>query len=174
MELNEAIAFISAAIPKSVGHQTWVDLGCGNGLFTHALANVLTKGSKILAIDKLDQKIENISNDVSIEFRKMDFLSRDFSLPLVNGILMANSFHYVENKSSLLASLTNELLHGGRLVIIEYDTDRSNSWVPFPIQFHNLKQLLTKHSFTDIRKVAERPSSYGAFVMYECVATKSQ
>jgi methylase of polypeptide subunit release factors len=35
--------------------QLWLDLGCGTGLFTLALAGNLPAGSKIIAIDK-DEK----------------------------------------------------------------------------------------------------------------------
>jgi hypothetical protein len=47
----------------------------------------------------------------------------------------------------------------GRLLIVEYDTLRSNQWVPYPIDFASLKRM-NATGFSSIEKLAEQPSQF--------------
>src|SRR5882757_3404751 len=75
----------------------WVDLGCGNGLFTKALASMLQPGGVITAIDKNIDSLKNLSGiyyDVTVETQQQDFTTIQFPAA-PDGILMANSLHYI-------------------------------------------------------------------------------
>ena len=63
----------------------------------------------------------------------------DFSRPLalgsgqLDGIVMANSLHFVRDQAAALQRLAGYLRPRGRLILVEYDADKGNHWVPFPI-----------------------------------------
>ena len=78
MTNSEAVELITNGIEKTNKPQRWVDLGCGSGTFTKALANILPTGSHIFAVDKNRQSLEKtMGNDVSIHFLKADFEKDD-------------------------------------------------------------------------------------------------
>src|SRR5262245_1112117 len=104
MNLNDATAFI-AFENKNQLPQLWLDLGCGTGLFTGALAAHLREGSKIIAIDKDEKALRKIPaavNDVIIQTKAADFVSDSLDVKGIDGILIANSLHYVKDKETLL------------------------------------------------------------------------
>lgn len=63
----------------------------------------------------------------------------DFTRPLgfsgMDGVLMANALHFVKAKAPVLALIRGYLKPGGTFVLVEYDADRGNLWVPHPISF---------------------------------------
>ncbi|HZP97702.1 MAG TPA: hypothetical protein VFC31_15390 [Candidatus Limnocylindria bacterium] len=48
---------------------------------------------------------------------------------------MANSLHFVASKRDTLARVRALGEPHGRLILVEYDTDRGNRWMPYPISF---------------------------------------
>jgi ubiquinone/menaquinone biosynthesis C-methylase UbiE len=162
MELNKIIALIKNGVDQNHQRQVWADLGAGSGAFTVALSTLLQRESKIYAIDKNVQSLSQISVNSTIELIKLnqdlnDFLY--FDEPL-NGILLANALHYIQDKASLINSLRSKLTEGGRIVIVEYDIVTGNQWVPFPISFDELKKLTSAMGFKHVVKLAEVPSQY--------------
>jgi ubiquinone/menaquinone biosynthesis C-methylase UbiE len=88
--------------------QLWLDLGCGTGLFSIALANHLPAGSKIIAADKNKKALQQLPariNNVAIETRVADFIDDVLDVKEADGILMANSLHYVKDKENFLHRL---------------------------------------------------------------------
>lgn len=173
MRLTEAIDLIRPAFAADRSLQTWADLGCGTGLFTKALAALLGPESKIYAIDNEDQLINREGGTGAIEFIKADFISDTLPFSLLNGFVMANSFHYVKDKASFINKIKHHLLPDGKLIIVEYDTTHANSWVPYPISFDRLTTLFADHGFEKIQKIGERNSIYRAGKMYACVIERS-
>lgn len=167
MTESEAIKLIEGINLDSDDGQNWADLGCGSGLFSYALANLLPPESKITAIDKVNHSpFKTVDNEVKIEFIQANFIKDDLPISDLNGILMANSIHYVKAKKNFLKELKSYLSVNGRLVIIEYDTLKSNPWVPYPIPLSDLKKLCSNLGFNGLRKLGERPSRYGNKNMY--------
>jgi len=153
MKPAEAINLIQNAISTNQP-QRWADLGCGSGTFTLALKNLLPEGSQITAIDKQHQKLP-------VNFIKIDFETDDLPLSSLDGILMANSFHYIRDKPRLIKKLENYFAANPTFLIIEYDTIRSNPWVPYPINYPQLQQFFQTLGYASITKLAEAPSSFG-------------
>lgn len=151
MELAVAKKLIRGAIPHSDKAQRWLDLGAGDGLFTKALGELLPAGSHILAIDKDERALKSISfNNTSCTFELLvsDFTSIPNTLPAHDGVLMANALHYVKDQGAFLVYLKNVLLKkSGALVLVEYDLEKPNAWVPYPVSKNRLALLALQADF---------------------------
>ncbi|WPP52441.1 class I SAM-dependent methyltransferase [Catalinimonas niigatensis] len=173
MEIADAKDLIHDAVIPLEEPLAWADLGCGNGTFTKALAQLLPDGSTLYAVDKNQQHIIHPDEKkVHIEFIQADFDKEELMLPPLDGILMANALHYVKGKVSLLARLQKLLNAEGKFIIVEYDTMRANPWVPYPIDFLHLQDLLYDAGFRQVKKLGERTSIYNRSNMYSCLARK--
>lgn len=172
MELKEAAALIRNAVFNNSGSQIWLDLGCGAGTFTYALAELLPRTSKIYAVDQHRQHLqEKVGTDVAIEFILADFEKLEMVVNEdVTGVMMGNSLHYVRDKSGFLTNLLKRFPAIQQMIIIEYDTDKANRWVPYPIPFLQLKDLLKETKLKEVQKIAERPSVYRQGNMYVAAA----
>ncbi len=167
MHLQEAIALIENAQINKFLPTTWADLGCGTGIFTQALASIIHPNSQIYAVDQSVQAIQPIKS-VRLKFLRANFEKDPLSLPPLDGILMANSLHFVSDKRKFLEKLKVGLSDDGSFIIVEYDTNESNPWVPYPIDFISLKKLFLDAGFNNVDKIGQRKSSYGNKMMYAC------
>lgn len=172
MQITEAADLIKNAFPKGKTPQTWADLGAGSGTFTKALAGHLADGSVVYAVDKSTQPNWVSQRGVGIELLELDFETDEMPLPALDGILMANSLHYVHDKTSLLEKLENYLKPGGIFLIVEYDSQVANPWVPYPLDFVSLKKLFSGRGYGRIEKLGERPSVFGRGNLYACAVSK--
>lgn len=162
MQLKDAIALIEYNFGSLSGHQVWADLGCGTGIFTLALASLLPQDSIIHAMDINKTAIDKIPNrfeNVTIHKQHGDFMENKLPDQL-DGILMANSFHFVKDKTSFITKASASLKQEHYYLIVEYDSDKFNRWVPFPVSFPSLEQLFQEAGYTSIEKLRERPSIY--------------
>ncbi|MGG9963797.1 class I SAM-dependent methyltransferase [Ferruginibacter sp. SUN106] len=164
MLLTEAIKLIDNKEINNDQAEHWADFGCGTGLFTKALASIIKTGSTITAIDKNSdslKKLNGVFNGVTIETLQEDFTTAKFSAPL-NGILMANALHYVADQQNFAGHLKTLLKEKGSIVIVEYDTDKSNPWVPYPVNYNKLVLLFQQQDFLSIELIGRQSSVYGA------------
>jgi ubiquinone/menaquinone biosynthesis C-methylase UbiE len=173
MLLNEAIDLIRTDIISGASVQIWADLGCGSGTFTEALANLLPENSIIYAVDRNKSLVENISGNNKIKIEKIhaNFINDDLPQEL-DGILMANSIHYVEDKDSFIKKIEKNFKSKPFFLIVEYDMDISNPWVPFPLSFNSLKQFFTSADYTSVRKLNEHISVYQKANIYSAIIKK--
>ena len=170
MKGSDATTLIRAGMPDKIKNTTWADLGCGSGIFTNALATLMGEVGKIYAVDKENQdlRIES-AGKIKIEFIKLDFINDALPFSIVDGILMANAFHYVKDKPAFIEKLKKHLKANGQLIIVEYDTVKQNRWVPYPISFEILIQTFSAAGFTYIKKIGERNSVYRSEKIYAAV-----
>jgi trans-aconitate methyltransferase len=168
MELAEAIALLQPADFPRDGPALWTDLGCGTGLFTYALAHLLLPGSTIYAVDKSAVPLSKLPNpnQVLIRPQQLDFLTQQLPYANLNGILMANSLHYVKDKTACIARLSQSLTPQGCFLLVEYDTALPNPWVPYPIRYDFLAGLFAPLGYTSVTRLQERPSRYGRANLY--------
>jgi trans-aconitate methyltransferase len=179
MTQQQAIALIDNAHTRGAHTSTrWADLGCGSGLFTHALASLLQPGSTIYAIDRQSTlRPHSTKEKVAIHPLELDFVKSDLAgdagLRHLDGILMANSFHYVRDKVNLLNRLSTSLNPTHSLLLVEYDTDQPvSTWVPYPLSFAALQTLFHAAGYPTITKLGERPSLYGRSNLYAALITR--
>ena len=131
----------------------WLELGAGDGTFTLALADVLGPSASIVAMDRDLSALERLSGRLADRFplAAVETHAGDFTAGLpagpFDGVLAANSLHFVRDTRPVLAALRTILEPGGRLVLVEYDADRGNQWVPFPISFARWKMLAPAAGF---------------------------
>src|SRR5689334_3109727 len=125
MQHKDHVYLLRKGIPESGG--TWADLGSGTGAFTLALADLLGSAGHIYSLDKdsgslreQQRAMRSAFPSVSVEYMNADF-TQQLNLPLLDGILMANSLHYVRQKEPVLRKLRSYLRPGGRLIIVEYN-----------------------------------------------------
>ncbi len=174
MEILEALKLIEPGLPSNVKNSVWADLGCGSGVFTNALAKVLGNGNKIFAVDKqMNFVSQHEASHSEIEFIKANFERDELPFSNLDGILMASSLHYIKDKTALLHKLQRHIKPAGQWIIVEYDTEKVNQWVPYPITFKALTHFFSDNGFNTIRKIGERNSVYGNDKMYVCVLKQS-
>jgi ubiquinone/menaquinone biosynthesis C-methylase UbiE len=169
MSPAEALTLLSPAPVKSRFPSRWADLGCGSGLFTLALATLLQPGSTIYAVDRQPKiRPQTTPNHVSIEPVKTDFAKIPLPFRDLDGILMANSLHYVKDKPTLIRSLRAVTLRPQHaFLIIEYDTDRATPiWVPHPVSYAGLTPLFNAAGYSTITRLADHPSIYNRNKIY--------
>ncbi|HTQ27021.1 MAG TPA: class I SAM-dependent methyltransferase [Puia sp.] len=168
MKLDEAISLIKHPEISAAGKKLWADLGSGTGLFSNALARLITPGSKIFAVDSNMASLNRIEQpqQVTIEKIKADFSNGHLHLQNLDGVLMANSLHYVEDKLGFVKKLAGYLSGHGNILIVEYNTDEPNPWVPFPSSFRSLEKLFRGLGYSVIHKINELPSRYDHATIY--------
>lgn len=164
MTISEAKRMISSSGLKS-GAQTWLDLGCGAGTFTLALAEILPNGSKVIGVDRSFQNLpKTSSNGVAISFLQEDF-SKGLSVEAVDGVMMANSLHYIADPTPLIEHLISLMPEYPQFLLIEYERTVANPWVPYPLSYAKLSKLFMDQSLS-ITKIGERASIFGSTKMY--------
>lgn len=165
MLVRDAVAMLAASGLDTLGPTTWADLGCGDGTFTVALADLLAPHSVVHAIDRDRAALKRIPlhrHDVRIDTHAGDFIE-PWPFGAVDGILMANSLHYVANQEAFVRSCESRMLTPSRVLIVEYDTDRANAWVPYPVSRARLAELFSGYSS---RLLGVRPSRYQRARLY--------
>ncbi len=143
--------------------ETWADLGAGAGTFTKVLAEFVGASGAVHAVDK-DRRVPNQLQSISQAHAAIKTHQQDFTEPLqfnnLDGILMANSLHFVRNQSQVLEQLARYLKPSGKFVVLEYNIVRANPWVPFPLSFERLKDLAARTGLSEPVLVARKDSSY--------------
>jgi SAM-dependent methyltransferase len=144
----------------------WADLGAGEGAFTLALADLLGAGAHITAVDRDAGALRELSAEMGRRFPAtgLDVRVADYNRPLgltdLDGVIMANSLHFARDKRPALASVRSMLRPGGRLIVVEYGSDRGNPWVPHPFTFTRWKLMAAEAGFEGTRLLGTVPSRY--------------
>lgn len=163
MKLQEAKELIAFEISPSTP-QLWLDLGCGSGLFTSALAHFLPGASRIVAVDRDRKALEQLPACIShvvVEKLHADFIHEPLPLNNADGILMANSLHYVKDKKMFLHRLDSRLPPGSVFLLVEYNRSRANAWVPYPLTIEEAKELFQNAGREYFQVLNTRTSAYG-------------
>jgi len=82
------------------------------------------------------------------------------SLPQLDGIMMANSLHFFKDKEKILRHVRGYIKPNGILLLVEYNVDVGNMWVPYPISFNVCRVLIKRAGFTEPRLLAKTPSRF--------------
>jgi ubiquinone/menaquinone biosynthesis C-methylase UbiE len=132
---------------------TWADLGAGTGAFTLALRDVAGPDVEIVAVDRDRHALRSLRAAVDRHFPGTDLRTQvaDFTesldVPPLDGILAANAIHYVRDQVALLRHWRGYLKPDGRLIVVEYDTDAGNRWVPYALSFATFASVAEQAGF---------------------------
>jgi SAM-dependent methyltransferase len=169
MRQRDAVDMLADSAVGALGPTTWADLGCGDGTFTRALAELLAPGSTIHAMD-LDgaalRKIPSEYNGVRLAMHHGDFTNQPWPFTELDGILMANSLHYVENPAAFIRACESRMKPPRRFLIVEYDTNDASRWVPYPLSQARLGTLFERAGCSSISLLRTRPSVYRRAPLY--------
>lgn len=163
---DDHVALLRGGVPIRGGR--WADLGSGTGAFTLALADLLGPGAQIVSIDRDAGALRQQETamrarfpEVSVEYRIADF-TRPLDLPPLDGIVMANALHFHRDKLPIVQRIRGYLRPGGHFVLVEYDTDQGNPWVPFPLSYLSWELLARQAECAEARLLATRRSTIHA------------
>jgi len=109
--------------------KTILDLGAGSGYFTFRLAN---HGADVIAADVNDEFQESIQEKLEkddfkqlknkIELRKVPYNSPDLKNEEVDGILLVNTYHHIDDRTEYMKKALPGIKKGGKVIIVDFKT----------------------------------------------------
>jgi SAM-dependent methyltransferase len=174
MRRSDAIDLLAPGLAGLRGPASWADLGCGRGTFTMALAHLLAPGSTIHAVDQDPASLSGLPGrhgEVRIRTWCADFVEEPWPFGGLDGILMANSLHYVRDQASFLRQTALRVNPEHRFLIVEYDTDAPNRWVPYPVSARTLGPLFAGAGYSSVEVLGRRRSIYHRSPLYAALIT---
>jgi SAM-dependent methyltransferase len=161
---QDHVRLLRDGVPTPGG--VWADFGSGSGAFTLALADLLGPGAQIYSIDREEHALERQAIGMALQFPEANvtYLTADYTRPLelppLDGVVMANSLHFQRAKEGVLALIRGYLKPGGRLLLVEYNADRGNPWVPHPLSYPTWETLAAASGFVQTRLLTTTPSRF--------------
>ena len=152
----------------SVPGGLWADFGSGTGAFTLALADLIGPTGQIYSIDTNRSALKEQERSIRARFpelsRYYQAIAADFThrldLPMLDGAVMANSLHFVRDKDPVLQLIRGYVRPGGRLILVEYNADRGNPWVPHPLSYPTWEVTARRNGFASTSLLARVPSRF--------------
>ena len=146
----------------------WADFGSGRGAFTLALGELIGPEGAVFSVDKdgtaLRDQVRAMKRQLpslQVQYIQDDF-THPLHLPPLDGIVMANALHFFRpnEKPAVVKQLKNYLRPHGCLILVEYNVDRGNPWVPFPLSYRAWEALARDCGFDQTRLLATVPSRF--------------
>jgi SAM-dependent methyltransferase len=177
MDHRDHVALLRPGVPRRDAGEAagpapvWADLGAGTGAFTLALAELLGPGATILAVDRDAGALRRAVDAVRAGFpavtvepvvADLEALAADRSLPALDGMVAANSLHFLDHgrQAIVLRGLAMALLPGAPCLVVEYDADRGNPWVPNPFSARSWPDLATAAGLVRPRPLGRVPNRF--------------
>lgn len=164
MNHTDHVNLLRPAIAQQGG--VWADFGSGSGAFTLALRELVGADAEIFSIDQDVERLREQERAFQRMFPESNLLvlgadfSRELKLPPLDGIVMANALHYFRDKEKLLKHARGFLKPRGIFILVEYNVDAGNMWVPHPLSFETFQKLAPRAGFGEPRLLAKAPSNF--------------
>jgi ubiquinone/menaquinone biosynthesis C-methylase UbiE len=168
MQHSDHVALLRPGVHAPGG--TWAEFGPGAGAFTLALAELLGPTATLYAIDRDAAALREAARCVAAHVPGLTLLpvTGDFTqalpvaLPPLDGAVMANALHFVpdRHKDAALARLKSYLKPGAPFIVVEYNVDKGNLWVPHPLSYGTWQTLAGRAGFAHTQLLGTRPSSF--------------
>lgn len=144
----------------------WADFGSGSGAFTLALRELVGPDAEIYSIDQdggrlrdQERAFKQMFPGSNVHYLRADF-SKALTLPPLDGIVMANALHYFKDKEKLLRHVAMFLKPGGAFILVEYNVDTGNMWVPHPLSWNTYQKLAPRAGFDTPRLLGTHSSRF--------------
>ena len=165
MDHADHVSLLAPANLPSGG--TWADFGAGTGAFTLALRELVGPHASIYAVDKDAKSLrelekahrEKFTTSQNVHPVRADFTGA-LSLPPLDGVVMANSLHFFKDKLKVLRHVRSFLKWNGALLLVEYNVDSGNPWVPYPLSFETFRALASQAGFPEPQLLGTHPSRF--------------
>lgn len=175
MNAADHVALLKGALQPG---GTWADLGSGTGAFTFAMAELLGPDAMIYSVDTdgrslvvQEQELEARFPALRVELIRADFKDALDIPSALDGVVMANSLHFQRDACAVLIHVSGWVKQGGKIVVVEYDIEMHNPWVPYPVPFSRLPSVAACAGLSAPRLLDSRPSRYHRRV-YSAVCEK--
>jgi ubiquinone/menaquinone biosynthesis C-methylase UbiE len=166
MNHADHVNLLRDGMPTAMPGGVWADLGSGGGAFTLALAELIGLAGEIYSVDKDVGALRQQERALHAQFPQttVHYQTADFTRPLklsaLDGIVMANSLHFQRNQADVVKTVRSYLRSGGRLLIVEYNIDRGNFAVPYPVLYTTWEMLAQRAGFEHTQLLMTRPSRF--------------
>lgn len=168
MNHDNHVALLKGGVPSPEDTATWADIGAGEGAFTLALADLIGPEGRIVAVDRDAGALQANAEAVAARFPAVQLttLVADFTVPLalppLDGLVAANSLHFVprDRQVAIIRSLAAHLRPGAPFIVVEYDADRGNPWVPHPFTATTFARMAAEAGLDDTTPLARVPSRF--------------
>jgi len=161
---HDHVHLLEAGIPSPGG--VWADFGSGWGAFTLALADLIGPEGEIYSVDQdagslrdQERAMQTRFPQANVHYLQADF-TRPLDLPPLDGIVMANALHFQRWKEPVVEQARDYLKPGGRLILVEYNIDRGNLWVPYPLSYPTWEELARRCGLGKTRLLTIVPSRF--------------
>jgi SAM-dependent methyltransferase len=162
------VGLLRAALADAAAGERWADIGAGTGAFTLAMADLLGAGAAIIALDRDASALEANARTMAARFPavRLEMIVADLTDPPdlspLDGLVAANSLHFVTRAHQIAAArrLAALVRPGGRFVVVEYDADRGNPWVPNPFSFETWRGMAVAAGLGDTTHLGRVPSRF--------------
>jgi len=166
MDHDDHVALIRTGVTPTVG--TWADIGAGAGAFTLALADLLGRGSRIIAVDLDARALAENARPVAERFPAVELstlvgnFEERLDLPPLDGLVAANSLHFVrsDRQVGVVEALARHLRPAAPFIVVEYDADRGNPWVPHPFSSRRWREMAAEAGLVDTVEIGRVPSRF--------------
>jgi ubiquinone/menaquinone biosynthesis C-methylase UbiE len=146
----------------------WLELGAGRGAFTLALADLLGPGGEIVAVDRNAGDLRQLVSTIAARnpATRLRTVNADFTAPMstdgsrFDGLLAANALHFVRDPAAVIDRLRLLLRPAARVVVVEYDNDSGNPWVPHPLSYARWEALASAAGLAATRLIGRVPSRF--------------
>jgi ubiquinone/menaquinone biosynthesis C-methylase UbiE len=167
MDHADHVALLRAGVePPGPDGSTWADLGSGSGAFTLALADLLGPRGRIVSVDRDAGAVREQARAMAERFPATDLqqfvadFTTDIRLPPLDGLVMANSLHFGRDHRAIARHVARMLRPGGRFILVEYDADRGNPWVPYPLSFDTWRTVAPTAGLSEPALLHRVPSRF--------------
>jgi SAM-dependent methyltransferase len=168
MDHADHVALIRPGVTTVPDAAVWADVGAGRGAFTLALADLLGSGARIVAVDRSARDLATNAAEMGRRFPAVGFatLVADFGsrldLPPLDGVVAANSLHYIrpERQVDVVAALASHLRPAAPFIVVEYDADSGNPWVPHPFSSRRWLDIASAAGLVETHEIGRVPSRF--------------